>query len=162
VFKSDIDDIIQQVDNVQPGRFQLQNAGKAKFHGAELGIDYQVINGLKLGSNYTYIKRKNKTNPAILFTNVPDHKIFGYVDYSFLKRAEILVSIEHNSDRNSTSYGTKAKAYTLVNSKVSVKLYKFISAEAGLNNIFDSNYSLVEGFPEAGRNFFVNLVFNHF
>jgi iron complex outermembrane receptor protein len=162
VFKSDIDDIIQQVDNVQPGRFQLQNAGKAKFHGAEAGLDYQMIAGLKLGSNYTYIKRKNKTNPAILFTNVPEHKVFGYVDYSFPKRAEILVSIEHNSDRNSTSYGTKAKAYTLVNSKVSVKLYKFISAEAGLNNIFDRNYSLVEGFPEAGRNFFVNLVFNHF
>lgn len=162
VFKSDINDIIQQVDNVQPGRFQLQNAGKAKFYGAEAGIDYQVINGLKLGSNYSFIKRKNKTNPAILFTNVPEHKVFGYVDYSFLKRADILVSVEHNSDRYSTSYGTQAKAYTLVNSKVSVKLYKFISAEAGLNNIFDTNYSLVEGFPEAGRNFFVNLVFNHF
>jgi len=50
----------------------------------------------------------------------------------------------------------------LVNAKASVKLYKSISAEAGLNNIFDSNYSLVEGFPEAGRNFFVNLVFSHF
>ncbi len=29
VFNSNINDIIQQVDNVQPGRFQLQNAGKA-------------------------------------------------------------------------------------------------------------------------------------
>nr|WP_229254916.1 TonB-dependent receptor [Dyadobacter sp. CECT 9623] len=66
------------------------------------------------------------------------------------------------SDRYSTSYGTEAKAFTLVNAKASVKLYKFLSAEAGLNNIFDVNYSLVEGFPEAGRNFFVNLVFSHF
>ncbi|CAG5003193.1 Ferric enterobactin receptor [Dyadobacter sp. CECT 9275] len=162
VFKSDINDIIQQVDNVQPGRFQLQNAGKAHFYGAEAGLDYQITEGLKIGSNYSYIKRKNKTNPAILFTNVPEHKIFAFADYSFLKRASIMASLEHNSDRYSTSYGTKAKAYTLVNAKASVKIYKFISAEAGLNNIFDTNYTLVEGFPEAGRNFFINLVFNHF
>jgi iron complex outermembrane receptor protein len=162
VFNSNIDDIIQQVDNVQPGRFQLKNAGKARFYGAEAGLDYRVISGLSIGSNYSFIKRKNKTNPAILFTNVPEHKVFAYADYSFLKRANILASVEHNSDRYSTSYGTQAKAYTLVNAKASVKLYKFISAEAGLNNIFDVNYSLVEGFPEAGRNFFVNLVFSHF
>ncbi|WP_159478345.1 TonB-dependent siderophore receptor [Dyadobacter sp. 3J3] len=162
VFNSNINDIIQQVDNVQPGRFQLQNAGKARFYGAEAGLDYRVISGLSVGSNYSFIKRKNKTNPAILFTNVPEHKIFAYVDYSFLKRANILASLEHNSDRYSTSYGTQAKSYTLVNAKASVKLYKSISAEAGMNNIFDVNYSLVEGFPEAGRNFFVNLVFSHF
>jgi iron complex outermembrane receptor protein len=162
VFNSSIDDIIQQVDNVQPGRFQLQNAGKARFYGAEAGLDYRVISGLSVGSNYSFIKRKNKTNPAILFTNVPEHKVFAYADYSFLKRANILASVENNSDRYSTSYGTQAKAYTLVNAKASVKLYKFISAEVGLNNIFDVNYSLVEGFPEAGRNSFVNLVFSHF
>lgn len=162
IFRSDINDIIQQVDNVQPGRFQLQNAGKALFQGAEFGFDYLIINGLTLGSNYSYIKRKNETNPAILFTNVPNHKIFAYADYSFRKSANILLSTEHNSSRNSTSYGTKAKAYTLVNARASVKIYKFVSAEAGLNNIFDRSYTLVEGFPEAGRNFFVNLVFNHF
>ncbi|SEI38323.1 iron complex outermembrane recepter protein [Dyadobacter sp. SG02] len=162
IFQSNIDDIIQQVDNVQPGRFQLQNAGKARFYGAEAGFDYQIINGLKLGSNYSFIKRKNKTNPAILFTNVPEHKVFAYADFSFLKVANLLASVENNSSRYSTSYGTKAGAYTLVNAKASVKLYKFISAEAGINNIFDKNYTLVEGFPEAGRNFFVNLVFNYF
>jgi iron complex outermembrane recepter protein len=93
---------------------------------------------------------------------VPEHKVFAYADLSFLKRANLLVSLENNSARYSTSYGTRAKAYALANAKASVKIYKFISAEAGLNNIFDKNYSLVEGFPEAGRNFFINLVFNHF
>lgn len=162
LFNSNINDIIQQVDNVQPNRFQLQNAGKARFYGAEAGLDYLIISGLKVGSNYSFIKRKNKTNPDILFTNVPEHKVFTYAEYSFLKRAHILASLEHNSDRYSTSYGTKANAYTLVNSKLSVKLYKSISAEAGVNNIFDTNYTLVEGFPEAGRNFFVNLVLSYF
>jgi iron complex outermembrane receptor protein len=34
--------------------------------------------------------------------------------------------------------------------------------DAGLNNIFDRNYSLVEGYPEEGRNFFVTLCFFNF
>lgn len=161
IFQSNIDDIIQQVDNVQPGRFQLQNAGKARFYGAEASFDYQIIKGLKLGSTYSFIKRKNKTNPAILFANVPEHKVFAYADFSFLKVANLLASVENNSSRYSTSYGTKAGAYTLLNAKATVKLYKFISVEGGINNIFDKNYSLVEGFPEAGSNFFVNLVFNY-
>ncbi|KAA0990874.1 TonB-dependent receptor plug domain-containing protein [Dyadobacter aurulentus] len=161
LFNSSITDIIQQVDNVQPGKFQLQNAGKARFYGAEAGLDYNILNNLKIGSNYSFIRRKNKTNPQIFFTNVPEHKVFGYLDFSFLKRADLLVSAEYNSDRYSTSYGTQAKAYMLVNAKASVRMFKFISAEGGVNNMFDKNYSLVEGFPEAGRNFFINLVFNY-
>ena len=162
IFRSDISDIIQQVDNVQPGRFQLQNAGKALFYGAEAGFDFEPATGLKVGSNYSYIKRKNKSNPEFLFTHVPNHKVFAYANYRFLKIAELVASTEYNSKRNSTSYGTRAAGYTLVNAKASVQLYKFLSAEVGLNNIFDRNYSLTEGFPEAGRNFFINLVFNHF
>jgi iron complex outermembrane receptor protein len=115
-----------------------------------------------MGSDYTYIRRNNETNPDIKFTNVPAHKVFSYADYSFLKRVNLLVSMEYNSDRFSTSYGTKANAYTLVNGKAAVNLYKSVSVEAGINNIFDTNYSLIEGFPEAGRNFFLTLVFNHF
>jgi iron complex outermembrane receptor protein len=161
LFSSYIQDIIQQVDNVQPNKFQLQNAGKARFYGAEVGFDYQLIPALTLGSNYTHLKRENITNPAILFTNVPENKFFAYADVRFLKRAELLASVEHNSSRYSTSYGTTAAAYTLVNTKASVQLYTLISAEAGVTNVFDANYALVEGFPEAGRTFFVNLVFRY-
>lgn len=160
-YRSEITDIIQQVDNVQPGRFQLQNAGEALFYGAELGANYQLLKSLNIGSNYTYIRRKNKTNPDILFTNVPDHKFFGYVDFSFLKRVNLIASIENNSKRYSTSYGTKANAYTLANVKGSVQIIRYLGVEAGVNNVLDKNYSLVEGFPEAGRNYFVNVVFRN-
>lgn len=160
-FLSSISDIIQQVDNVQPGKFQLQNAGDAMFYGYEASAGYNIIKGLVLGANYTYIIRKNKTNPDILFTNVPDHKAFGYADYTLLNRVNILVSAEYNSERYSTSYGTRANGYTLVNTKASVRMIRYMQIEAGVNNIFDKNYALMEGFPEAGRNYFVNLVFSN-
>lgn len=157
-YRSDISGIIQQIDNVEPGRFQLQNAGDALFYGYELGADYGMIQGLNIGANYSYIRRKNETNPDIRFTNVPDHKFFGFVDYTFLKHANLLLSVENNSKRYSTSYGTQVDGYTLANARASVQIHKFVGIEGGVNNLFDRNYMLVEGFPEAGRNYFINLV----
>lgn len=156
-FRSDISDIIQQVDNVEPGRFQLQNAGDALFYGADMQASYAVFKGLQLNFNYSYIRRKNETNPDILFTNVPDHKVFGSADYAFLKRFRLMASAERNSKRYSTSYGTSVPGYTLVNTMAGINILKGLSIEGGVNNLFDQNYSLVEGFPEAGRNFFVTL-----
>ncbi|MBT31699.1 MAG: TonB-dependent receptor [Thalassobius sp.] len=160
VFRSNINDIIQQVDNVEPGIYQLQNTGKALFYGYELNADYSIVKGLHAGANYSYIRRKNESNPEILFTNVPNHKLFGYVDYSFKELFNLLISTEYNSKRYSTSYGTSADPYTLFNTKASVKIAKYLSIESGVNNLFDKNYMLVEGFPEAGRNYFINLSFN--
>lgn len=161
VYRNEISDVIQQVDNVQPGRFQLQNAGEALFYGYELSVNYSIVKGLNAGANYSYIRRKNESNPDLYFTNVPDHKTFAFIDYSFLKRANILLSVENNSKRYSTSYGTPVSGYNLANAKGSVQIFKYLGLEAGVNNIFDKNYSLVEGFPEAGRNYFVNLVFKN-
>lgn len=161
IFRSDISDIIQQVDNVEPGRFQLQNAGKSVFYGYELSADYAIAKGVTAGANYSYIRRKNKDNPTLYFTNVPNHKVFTYVDVSFLKRANILASLEYNSKRYSTSYGTYAAGYALVNAKATVRIVKYLQLEGGANNLFDRSYSLVEGFPEPGRNYFINLAFSN-
>ncbi|WP_165389828.1 hypothetical protein [Cecembia calidifontis] len=35
-------------------------------------------------------------------------------------------------------------------------------AQGGVNNLLDRNYALMEGFPEAGRNYFLNLAFTHY
>ena len=68
-----------------------------------------------------------------------------------------MASAERNSKRYSTSYGTSVPGYTLVNSMAAIRIVKGVSVEGGVNNLFDVNYSLVEGFPEAGRNYFVTL-----
>jgi Outer membrane cobalamin receptor protein len=50
---------------------------------------------------------------------------------------------------------------TLINFSARIRAYRWISLEGGINNIFDKNYAISEGFPEAGRNYFLNLVFNN-
>jgi iron complex outermembrane receptor protein len=161
-FYSLISDAILSVNNVIPGKSQMQNAGTAQFMGFEAGIKYDILKNLEFGSNITYIERENITDPTLYFTGVPKTKVFGYAQYKPIKQIKIMSSVEYYSSRFSTSYGMATPGYTLLNASVSGKIWKYMSLEAGVNNIFDTNYTLVEGYPEEGRNFFVTLrFFNH-
>jgi iron complex outermembrane recepter protein len=162
IFLSDLSNVLQQVDNVEPGLYQMQNAGDALFYGMELSLQYDILDGLNAGTNYSWIRRKNQTNPELFFTNVPEHKLMAVVDYSFFDRANLFINAEYNSQRYSTSYGTTADVFTLFNLKASADILRYLSLEGGINNVFDINYSLVEGFPEPGRNFFVNILFRNY
>lgn len=159
LFYSSLTDAILSVSNVQPGKSQKQNFGEAEYKGIEAQLSYSPIQKLNISANYTYLERKNITNTEIHFTDVPNTKVIGTVEYSPLKVLKLIGQTELNSSRYSTSYGTKTPQYTLLNGYISNKVLSHFSIDAGLNNIFDRNYSLSEGYPEEGRNFFVNLRF---
>lgn len=162
LFYSHITDAILSVSNVQPGKSQMQNTGSAAFIGFELSAKYNILNNLFISANYSYIERHNLTNPSVLFTDVPNSKVFSFIQYTPIKQVRIIVSSEFNSFRYSTSYGTKTPQFTTFNAIVSGQVWKYMSIEAGVNNIFDKNYMLTEGYPEEGRNFFITLrFFNH-
>lgn len=159
LFYSSITDAILSVSNVQPGKSQMQNFGEAEYRGIEAQINYSILKNLSFNANYTYLERKNITNPTIHFTDVPNTKAMGTLEYEPIKVLRLIANAEFNSSRFSTSYGTRVPDYTLLNFYASGKILKNFSLDAGISNIFDRNYSLVEGFPEEGRNFFVTLRF---
>ncbi|MDQ8010838.1 MAG: TonB-dependent receptor [Flavobacterium nitrogenifigens] len=162
LFYSSLSDAILSVSNVEPGKSQMQNFGEADYKGIEAQLNYAVLENLSLNLNYTYIERKNITNPNIHFTDVPNTKVMGTLEYSPIKILRLIANAEFNSPRFSTSYGARVPDYTLLNLYGSGKISKNFSLDAGVNNIFDKNYSLVEGYPEEGRNFFVTLRFFSF
>ncbi|WP_163410079.1 TonB-dependent receptor plug domain-containing protein [Flavobacterium ajazii] len=159
VFYSSLNDAILSVSNVQPGKSQMQNFGEAEYKGIEAQLNYAILDNLSFNANYTYIERKNITSPNIHFTDVPNTKVIGTLEYSPIKRLRLISNSEFNSSRYSTSYGTDVPDYTILNFYASGKILKNFSLDAGINNLFDKNYSLVEGYPEEGRNFFVTLRF---
>ena len=159
LFYSKLSDAILNVSNVQPGKSQMQNFGEAEYLGVEAQINYEILSNLSLNFNYTYIERNNITNPNIHFTDVPNTKVMGTLEYKPIKILRLIANSEFNSSRFSTSYGVRVPDYTLLNFYASGKIAKNFSIDAGINNIFDKNYCLVEGYPEEGRNFFVTLRF---
>lgn len=165
VFYSKINNTILTVSNVLYDsvrgvwQSQLQNAGKSEYMGAEIGAEYQFLSMLKAGANYTYIKRNNLTNSVLHFIDVPKHKLFAFLQYRLGDRLNVQVNTEYNSDRYSTSYGAVAGSFMLLNTSATVRVYKWFSLEGGVNNIADENYVLAEGYPEPGRNYFINLMY---
>ncbi len=159
VFYSSLTDAILNVSNVAPGKSQMQNFGEAEYMGVEAQVNYSIMQNLSFNVNYTYIERNNLTDPTIHFTDVPNTKVMGTLEYQPIKMLKLIANSEFNSSRISTSYGTRVPDYTLLNLYGSSKIAKNFSIDAGVNNIFDKNYSLVEGYSEEGRNFFVTLRF---
>jgi iron complex outermembrane receptor protein len=165
LFYSKIHNTILSVSNVKLDttrnvwQSQLQNVGESEYLGGEIGLNYQISASFNAGANYTYIKRNNLTNPKLYFTDVPQHKLFGFVQYQFRDRLSLQVNAEHNSSRYSTTYGMQTDAFTLLNTTATVHVWRWFSVEGGINNIADKNYSLVEGYPEPGRNYFANVIY---
>jgi len=166
-YYSNIGNSIQTVNDVQYNAAtstylsQTQNVGKAEYYGAELAVGYAVTSQLQVNANYACIVRNNLSAPQIFFTDVPKNKIFASVEYKPLKNLYLLGSEEYDSQRYSTSYGTVSGAFYLTNVKAHLSLVKGFSVEGGVNNMFDRNYTLVEGYPEEGRNYFANLIYNY-
>ncbi|SFE82135.1 TonB-dependent receptor plug domain-containing protein [Spirosoma endophyticum] len=160
-FYSRLTDAIQQVNNVQPGIYQFQNTGQAEFYGGDVSLKIPVNTVFQAGAQYSYIHRQNVSNPDLKFVDVPDHKLLVYAQAQLLRRISLIGNVEYDSDRYSTSYGTQAASFVVVNAKASLRLQRYINLEGGVNNLFDRNYALAEGFPEPGRNFFINLAISN-
>lgn len=47
--------------------------------------------------------------------------------------------------------------YTVVDIGGTASIYRNTDLQVGVNNLFDRNYFIVDGYPEAGRNAFINL-----
>lgn len=164
-FYSKINNTILSVSNVyfdatrNVWQSQMQNVGKSEYLGVEAGVEYRVIADLKAGVNYTFIRRNNLSNATVHFTDVPEHKFFGFLQYQLHNRVAIQANTEYNGSRYSTTYGTKAGSFMLLNTSATVHVRRYFSIEGGINNIGDRNYALVEGYAEPGRNYFVNIAY---
>ena len=164
---------------------QTRNAASAEFYGAELSFAAQVADGFDLGGNVTWTERSYDQVPPISFvpgstppitgadpTNagfqpqgVPGFKAFVYANFEVTPWLSITPSADFASDRwtvTSSSAVTPPRfyetgGYALFNLAADWSLSDNVSLLAGVRNIADENYVLVDGFPEEGRNFTLSL-----
>jgi iron complex outermembrane receptor protein len=160
LFYSRLNNTIQMVSNVQGDLSQMQNTGEAVFKGIDLSMVYQPVTVLNIYVAYSCIQQKNISNPEILFTDVPNNKLFASVECTIATKMQINLFGEYDSDRNNASDGTRISSrYFVMNGQASYRFAHCLMAEIGVNNIFDKNYTIQEGYPEAGRNIYAALYF---
>ena len=148
---------------------QSQNVGNGHFIGWEGSADVPVTSNLMVGGNLTLIRRDivNPNDPNFELTGVPDAKGIFYVKMQPVSGLTITPNVEVASTRW-TSYGvtptctkpcTPAQpysvyyqlgAYTLANISADYEFKPGVTLNLTAHNLFDQNYSLVDGYPGAG------------
>jgi len=153
---------VQDPTNPKKTTNQNQNIGKVNQYGLELGLSGKILECLNGGFNYTLLQYQNASTTDQII-NLPNHKLFAYLQYfTPLKGLSLVGSVEYNSDRYSSTDAVRViDQYTLVNIKAVYDILYGFSIEGGINNLSDENYALDEGYPLAGRNFFVNLRYTY-
>ena len=166
VFYSDVKDMIQTV--VLPDTTtQTQNVGDGRFYGFETSAETQVTEQLKVGGNYTYIRRTihDPLQPNLQATGVPTHKAFLYASWQPLDRWTLTPSLEVASSRWSdvTTNPVQAfpyvltGAYVLGNIQAEYKVASNFDIAVGVRNLFDQNFELAWGLPQPGRNYYLKM-----
>ena len=158
-----ISNTIQEVDDVEPGIYQLQNTGESEFRGFELSGGWKFHPLFSAGASYSYIDQKNVTNPEIKFVNIPKGKLTGYLKAEKINQYYAMLNVIYHSENNSTSDGEfKAPSFAVVNLDAEYFVIKYVSVKAAVHNLFDELYYYDEGYPEEGRTFNLAITYRFF
>ena len=170
-----VTDVIMDV-KVSGTTTQSQNKGFARFGGYEISkgsmfalpapelsakadLPWRApgLARLSVSTSYSYIVRRNLDSTSLLFVNVPEHQWTGSVTYGPTRWLDFTWTTQASSSRQSYSDGTyPVAAYSVSHVKADVRLGD-VTLEAGLQNVFDKDYQVCEGFPEEGRSGFATV-----
>jgi iron complex outermembrane recepter protein len=154
LFHSALSDVIQRVDEVEPGKYQFRNTGKAIHQGLEIGLAYRPVKAFSLNAAYTLLRLENLSQPGLLFVDIPNHFISSRLTYHYDGGNRIMAELQGSSMRNSSSDGNyQAAAFTLINLGWEHNFKHGISLQASIKNLLDKEYYYEEGYIEEGRTF---------
>jgi iron complex outermembrane recepter protein len=168
LFRSDVRDAIQNIIFPSPlcaamrgFCMQAVNIGKEVRQGAELTIRSTPLERLTLDANYDFLNRAFVAGPSSAFPmGTPKHKAIGTATLRLSHRILLLASARYESGTVGTSDSNipvPASKFASMDLGGIVPVRNGFSIQAGIKNLFDRNYYYMEGFPEEGRNWFMNL-----
>lgn len=159
LFRSDVSNSVQRFF-LQPNLFQFRNIGEARFLGGETSVRSSLTARLDFQANYTYLSRRNMTTPALPMIDTPRHKTYFALTYQLGPRLMLLGDLGYEGGRFYQNEGGRfgrAPSFARAGLSASARLHRQLELQTGLQNAFDRNYFLVEGYPEAGRTAYINL-----
>lgn len=163
LFYSDITNLIQSSAIApslcsSPPCTQMQNVGKASSSGLELSARGELASHWEFAANYAYLDRRNRSASNIRLTDAPRHKLFASTTWKPASQWDITASVDALSSRYSSSDGKQTAAgFAVADLKAGYTLKNGVKVEGGVRNLFDRLYYYTEGFPEAGRTYFVQF-----
>lgn len=142
---------------VAPASVYENVEGDSKFKGIEVAYKNYVTEDIFLNLNYTRLSAKNKDKEE--FGRRPKDKVGFGVDYYGLKDFHFNVNGEYIGDRYDfgNKQGAKTGNYTIWNAVVDYDISKNFSTYLKLDNIFNKDYQIVDGYATSQRAAYVGL-----
>lgn len=134
--------------------------GDSKFKGTEIAYKNSIIEDVFINLSYTNLSAKDAKGDKLL--NRPTNKFNFGVDYYGLKDFHFNVNGEYIGSRESVNYlsstqKTKTGNYTIWNAVVDYDISKNFSTYLKLDNIFNKDYQIVDGYATSQRVAYVGL-----
>ncbi|TLT06295.1 TonB-dependent receptor [Aliarcobacter thereius] len=148
-FNTKVDNLIQGVlgknENIK---------GDSKFKGTEISYKNEVINDTFLNLSYTNLSAKKPNGNKL--ENRPSNKFNFGVDYYGLKDFHFNINGEYIGTRESVNFdynkpNVKTGNYTIWNAVVDYQANKNFSTYIKLDNIFNKDYQVVDGYATSQR-----------
>ena len=158
-FRNDVDNMIV-FRPTAGGRTQDQNAVSFVSHGIEAILTANLSKELTTSIDYTYIDQVFENRGDDIF-NDDYHQLNSRLHYQ--ASWGLGVSLQGSY----VNFGTPSKppisstvgedSFFLLNGRVSYAVWKGVAPYLAVENILDTNYSRIFGFPQPGRRFFFGL-----
>ena len=149
IFKRDGDDFIA----VKDGFFT--NFNSVTIEGLDFSSN-RIINGnWEFGFNYTYLDAVNDENGERL-GDIPYHQFDLSLKYK-LNNIRVNLNNSFLGSRIDGASGNELSSHFISDLKISNNLTENTELAVEINNLFDREYEVVDGYPMPGRNFMVNV-----
>ncbi len=171
LFLSQVRDMIQSTviqasgcDKFRPVGFcdQATNVGKARQMGLELSLQQRFSEQWSGGLAYTYLNRRNQSDPDIKLVDTPAHRLFAHLSWSPNAQWEVMGTVETESGRyysyaddRGQNVFEKTSGFAVLGLKGIWRPTSAVTLEAGVRNLGDRLYEYKEGYPMPGRVWFV-------
>jgi iron complex outermembrane recepter protein len=158
LFYSDVKNLIVNKE-LPSGLDQYQNVGKAVFKGVELSFKSMFIPRNTFELNYTFLKSEDRSpdRTSDHLDERPEHKFYVSDLYQLTEWLALFGKLEYYSKQwyeDSDEGWQELDGFVTFDCKVIGTFSDTLTLEAGVQNLFDEDYSLSEGYPREGRTFF--------
>ncbi|MBV8847499.1 MAG: TonB-dependent receptor [Bryobacterales bacterium] len=156
----------------------VTNIGKEIHEGVEFQVRSTPWPRLTVNASYSYLNRNiaydfgsfpnvSAVNTSIsILPTLPKNKVIGTFNLRLPGQILAILNQRYESgillqdttySANSPQFLPRSEAYATTDLIAIVPIRSKMSVQVGINNLFDRNFFYTAGFPEPGRNWFVNL-----
>lgn len=148
---------------------QKQNISDMEIIGAEINVKYQILNNLRLSTNYSYnystiLKYHSMEGNDLsgkYAVEVPPHQFYAGLFYQF-KNLNTSLSYRFTDEQWVDDANTqKVEGYSIFDFKMSYTLKKHFQVYVDIQNLFDVEFVDRKGYPSPGRYVLLGLKINY-